>query len=81
MFCTNGVLLRMLTQGDGLADVTHIIVDEVGPLLVSPMLTKTGPAQNISGFVLVPVGQMPWISELALAALLTCPAYIVTAYL
>jgi hypothetical protein len=32
MFCTNGVLLRMLTQGEGLADVTHIIVDEArGP--------------------------------------------------
>ena len=29
MFCTNGVLLRMLTQGDGLQGVTHIIVDEV----------------------------------------------------
>lgn len=29
MFCTNGVLLRMLTQGEGLQGVTHIIVDEV----------------------------------------------------
>jgi len=29
MFCTNGVLLRMLTQGDGLEGVTHIVVDEV----------------------------------------------------
>ena len=29
MFCTNGVLLRMLTQGEGLDDVTHIVVDEV----------------------------------------------------
>lgn len=29
MFCTNGVLLRMLTQGDGLDDVTHIVVDEI----------------------------------------------------
>mmetsp|Transcript_19169 Transcript_19169/g.45715 ORF Transcript_19169/g.45715 Transcript_19169/m.45715 type:complete len:1156 (-) Transcript_19169:153-3620(-) len=29
LFCTNGVLLRMLTQGDGLEGITHIIVDEV----------------------------------------------------
>lgn len=29
MFCTNGVLLRMLTQGDGLQGITHIVVDEV----------------------------------------------------
>jgi HrpA-like RNA helicase len=29
MFCTNGVLLRMLTHGEGLAGVTHIIVDEI----------------------------------------------------
>ncbi|KAK9835371.1 hypothetical protein WJX81_005267 [Elliptochloris bilobata] len=29
MFCTNGVLLRMLTHGEGLATVTHIIVDEI----------------------------------------------------
>lgn len=29
MFCTNGVLLRMLTQGDGLDKVTHIVVDEI----------------------------------------------------
>eukprot|EP00873_Tetraselmis_striata_P025125 jgi/Tetstr1/445389/TSEL_033175.t1 len=29
MFCTNGVLLRMLTQGDNLEGVTHIIVDEI----------------------------------------------------
>jgi ATP-dependent RNA helicase DHX36 len=29
MFCTNGVLLRMLTQGDALEGVTHIVVDEV----------------------------------------------------
>ena len=29
MFCTNGVLLRMLTSGDGLKDVTHIVVDEI----------------------------------------------------
>jgi hypothetical protein len=29
MFCTNGVLLRMLTQGDGLSEVTHVIVDEI----------------------------------------------------
>lgn len=29
MFCTNGVLLRMLTQGEGLQGVTHIVVDEV----------------------------------------------------
>lgn len=24
MFCTNGVLLRMLTHGDGLQDITHV---------------------------------------------------------
>ena len=24
MFCTNGVLLRMLTRGDGLSDITHV---------------------------------------------------------
>ncbi|BDA50474.1 3'-5' RNA helicase YTHDC2 [Coccomyxa sp. Obi] len=29
MFCTNGVLLRMLTQGEGLNDITHVIVDEI----------------------------------------------------
>ncbi|CAG9460433.1 unnamed protein product [Pedinophyceae sp. YPF-701] len=29
MFCTNGVVLRMVTQGDGLAGVTHIVVDEI----------------------------------------------------
>ena len=29
MFCTNGVLLRMLTSGDGLEGVTHIVVDEI----------------------------------------------------
>ncbi len=29
MFCTNGVLLRMLTHGEGLNDITHVIVDEI----------------------------------------------------
>eukprot|EP00884_Botryococcus_braunii_P000922 jgi/Botrbrau1/10830/Bobra.0025s0009.1 len=29
MFCTNGVLLRMLTHGDELTEVSHIIVDEI----------------------------------------------------
>ena len=29
MFCTNGVLLRMLTQGEGLDGVTHIVADEI----------------------------------------------------
>ena len=29
MFCTNGVLLRMLCQGDELDDVTHVVVDEI----------------------------------------------------
>ena len=29
MFCTNGVLLRMLTSREGLQDVTHIVVDEI----------------------------------------------------
>jgi hypothetical protein len=26
MFCTNGVLLRMLTHGDGLSDITHVSI-------------------------------------------------------
>lgn len=29
MFCTNGVLLRALTRGEGVAGVTHVVVDEV----------------------------------------------------
>ncbi|KAK9814740.1 hypothetical protein WJX72_010718 [[Myrmecia] bisecta] len=29
IFCTNGVLLRKLTQGEGVQDVTHIVVDEI----------------------------------------------------
>lgn len=29
MFCTNGVLLRTLTHGEGLNDITHVIVDEI----------------------------------------------------
>lgn len=29
MFCTNGVLLRALTHGEGLEGITHVIVDEV----------------------------------------------------
>ena len=29
MFCTNGVLLRMLTHGRGLGGLTHILVDEI----------------------------------------------------
>lgn len=29
LFCTTGVVLRRLSVGDGLADVTHVIVDEV----------------------------------------------------
>ena len=29
MFCTNGVLLRALTHGEGVGGVTHVVVDEV----------------------------------------------------
>lgn len=29
MFCTNGVLLRMVTGGSDLRDLTHILVDEI----------------------------------------------------
>jgi HrpA-like RNA helicase len=29
LFCTTGVVLRRLGSGDGLKDVTHIVVDEV----------------------------------------------------
>ncbi|PPQ64076.1 hypothetical protein CVT24_008889 [Panaeolus cyanescens] len=29
LFCTTGVVLRRLSDGDGLRDVTHVIVDEV----------------------------------------------------
>lgn len=29
LFCTTGVVLRRLSDGDGLQDVTHVIVDEV----------------------------------------------------
>jgi ATP-dependent RNA helicase DHX57 len=30
LFCTTGVVLRRLSMGDALSDVTHVIVDEVG---------------------------------------------------
>jgi ATP-dependent RNA helicase DHX57 len=30
LFCTTGVLLRRLSTGDDLSNVTHVIVDEVG---------------------------------------------------
>lgn len=29
VFCTNGILLRMLTQSQGLERVTHLVMDEV----------------------------------------------------
>ena len=29
LFCTTGVVLRRLATGDGLEDVTHVVVDEV----------------------------------------------------
>ena len=29
LFCTNGVLLRQLTHGDGLRGVTHVVCDEI----------------------------------------------------
>lgn len=29
LFCTTGVVLRRLSSGDALGDVTHVIVDEV----------------------------------------------------
>lgn len=31
LFCTTGILLRRLSGGDTLGDVTHVIVDEVSP--------------------------------------------------
>lgn len=31
LFCTTGVVLRRLSLGSGLKDVTHVIVDEVSP--------------------------------------------------
>ncbi len=30
LFCTTGVLLRRLSTGDDLSNVTHVIMDEVG---------------------------------------------------
>ena len=37
LFCTTGVLLRRLSSGDKLDNVTHVVVDEVDPsnLLIS----------------------------------------------
>lgn len=34
LFCTTGVVLRRLSSGDALSDVTHIVVDEVLVLIV-----------------------------------------------
>ena len=31
LFCTTGIVLRRLSSGDELRDVTHVVVDEVGP--------------------------------------------------
>lgn len=36
LFCTTGVLLRRLSTGDELSNVTHVIVDEVGGLIETP---------------------------------------------
>jgi ATP-dependent RNA helicase DHX57 len=30
LFCTTGVVLRRLSMGDALSNITHVIVDEVG---------------------------------------------------
>jgi ATP-dependent RNA helicase DHX57 len=30
LFCTTGVVLRRMSMGDALSDITHVIVDEVG---------------------------------------------------
>jgi ATP-dependent RNA helicase DHX57 len=35
LFCTTGVVLRRLSTGDNLQDVSHIIVDEVTRLFIS----------------------------------------------
>jgi HrpA-like RNA helicase len=42
LFCTTGVILRRLSSGDRLQDVTHVIVDEVicCVLLLTKCLTK-----------------------------------------
>ena len=79
MFCTNGVLLRMLTQGDGLADVTHIIVDEVGAWWGFPPCMHGSPKQAVLKAPWALPGMLSWevgtASELAIAAfLLTGPA-------
>ena len=39
LFCTTGVILRRLGTGDGLRDVTHIVVDEVSTYLHSDSST------------------------------------------
>jgi ATP-dependent RNA helicase DHX57 len=36
LFCTTGVLLRRLSTGDDLNNVTHVIVDEVGKRIETP---------------------------------------------
>ena len=38
LFCTTGVVLRRLGSGDGLKDVTHVIVDEVCILLLRSVI-------------------------------------------
>ena len=32
LFCTTGVVLRRLSTGDNLEDVSHVVVDEVGTM-------------------------------------------------
>ena len=38
LFCTTGVLLRRLSNGDDLSSVTHVIVDEVSECIEIPFL-------------------------------------------
>jgi len=40
LFCTTGVVLRRLSVGDGLKDVTHIVVDEVWNILLNNVRAK-----------------------------------------
>jgi ATP-dependent RNA helicase DHX57 len=37
LFCTTGVLLRRLSTGDDLSNVTHVIIDEVGERIETPV--------------------------------------------
>ena len=43
LFCTTGVLLRRLSIGDDLSNVTHVIVDEVSANALKPHTAITEP--------------------------------------